>query len=57
MKNDEPDLAIIHANQLVTMDSKFGVPRIGEKMGELAIILDGAVAVKDDKREKLLLKN
>jgi len=49
MKNDEPDLAIIHANQLVTMDSKFGVPRIGEKMGELAIILDGAVAVKDDK--------
>lgn len=49
MKNDEPDLAIVHANQLVTMDSKFGVPRIGEKMGELAIILDGAVAVKDDK--------
>lgn len=49
MKKDELDLAIIHANQLVTMDSKFGVPRIGEKMGELAIILDGAVAVKDDK--------
>lgn len=49
MKNNEPDLAIIHTNQLVTMDSKFGVPRIGEKMGELAIILDGAVAVKDDK--------
>lgn len=49
MKNDEPDLAIVHANQLVTMDSKFGVPRIGEKMGELAIITDGAVAVKDDK--------
>ncbi len=49
MKNDEPDLAIVHANQLITMDSKFGVPRIGEKMGELAIILDGAVAVKDDK--------
>ncbi|MCK4281018.1 MAG: imidazolonepropionase [Candidatus Lokiarchaeota archaeon] len=49
MKNDEPDLAIVHANQLVTIDSKFGVPRIGEKMGELAIILDGAVAVKDDK--------
>ena len=49
MKNDEPDLVIVHANQLVTIDSKFGVPRIGEKMGELAIILDGAVAVKDDK--------
>ncbi|GAH55197.1 unnamed protein product, partial [marine sediment metagenome] len=49
MKNDEPDLVIVHAKQLVTIDSKFGAPRIGEKMGELAIILDGAVAVKDDK--------
>jgi imidazolonepropionase len=45
----EPDLVIIHAHELVTMDSKFGVPRIGENMSELAIIPDGAVVVKDDK--------
>ncbi len=45
----EPDLVIFHANQLVTMDTTFGAPRINEEMSELAIIHDGAVAVKDER--------
>ncbi len=44
-----PDLVILHANELVTMDSKYGVPRTGKAMEELAIINDGALAIKDDK--------
>ncbi|MFX1574803.1 MAG: imidazolonepropionase [Promethearchaeota archaeon] len=44
----EPDLVIFHANQLVTMNTTFGAPRIGEEMSDLAIINDGAVAVKDN---------
>ena len=44
-----PDLVILHANELVTMDSKYGAPRIGKAMEELAIINDGALAIKDDK--------
>ncbi len=43
------DLVILNAHELVTMDRKFGAPRIGKKMEELAIINDGAVAVKDGK--------
>lgn len=43
------DLVILNANELVTLDSKYGVPRIGEKMKELAIINDGALAIKDEK--------
>jgi imidazolonepropionase len=43
-----PDIIIVHANELVTMDSKYGVPRIGETMSELCIINDGALALKDD---------
>ncbi len=39
------DLIIIHINELVTMDSKYGVPRRGESMAELAPIHDGAVAI------------
>jgi len=31
------------------MNTKYGAPRIGEDMAELAIINDGAVAVKDDR--------
>jgi imidazolonepropionase len=38
------DLVIIHANELVTLDSKYGIPRVGEDMKNLAIIQDGAVA-------------
>ncbi|MFX1343476.1 MAG: imidazolonepropionase [Promethearchaeota archaeon] len=44
----EPDLVIYHANELVTMNTAFGAPRIGEDMSELAIIHDGALAIKDD---------
>ncbi len=39
------DLIIIHINELVTMDSKYGVPRRGKNMAELAPIHDGAVAI------------
>ncbi len=46
-KNTIPDLAIIYANELVTMDTRLGCPRIGDKMTELGIITDGAIAVKD----------
>jgi imidazolonepropionase len=47
--NIEPDLAIFHCYELVTMHTKYGAPRIGKEMSELAIINDGAVAVKDDR--------
>ncbi|MFX1498504.1 MAG: imidazolonepropionase [Promethearchaeota archaeon] len=47
-KGSSPSLIIIHANQLVTLDSKYGVPRIGDQMKELAIIEDGAIAVRDN---------
>jgi imidazolonepropionase len=49
LSNVEPDLVIFHANELVTMNTKYGAPRIGEDMSELAIINDGAVATKDDR--------
>jgi len=39
------DLIVIHINELVTMDSKYGVPRRGKNMAELAPIHDGAVAI------------
>ncbi len=42
------DLIIIHINELVTMDSKYGVPRRGKNMAELAPIHDGAVAISDN---------
>jgi len=48
-KDIVPDTVIKHANELVTMNSKFGVPRIGKAMKELAIITDGALAIKDGK--------
>jgi len=44
-----PDLAIINANELVTLDSKYGVPRKGKQMTELAIINDGAIAINGEK--------
>ena len=46
---DDPDLVIFHANELITMNTRFGAPRIGENMSELAIINDGALAVKEDR--------
>ncbi len=45
----EPDLVVFNTNELVTMNSKFGAPRIGKNMSELGIINNGAVAVKDDR--------
>ena len=45
----DPDLVIFHANELITMNTRFGAPRIGENMSELAIINDGALAVKEDR--------
>lgn len=47
MNEMNPDLAIIHINELVTLDSKYGAPRIGKQMTELALLHDGAVAVKE----------
>ncbi|MFX1348115.1 MAG: imidazolonepropionase [Promethearchaeota archaeon] len=45
----EPDLVIFHCNELVTMNTKYGAPRIAGDMSELAIINDGAIAIKDDR--------
>lgn len=42
------DLIIIHANELVTMDTAYGVPRVGSDMKNLAIIADGAIAISRD---------
>ncbi len=42
------DLIIIHINELVTMDSKYGIPRRGKNMAELAPIHDGAVAISSN---------
>ncbi|NHJ33668.1 MAG: imidazolonepropionase [Asgard group archaeon] len=44
-----PDIVIKHANELVTLNSKYGIPRIGKAMKELAIINDGALAIKEGK--------
>jgi len=44
----EPNLVIFGANELVTMNAAYGEPRIGEDMSNLAIINDGAIAIKDD---------
>jgi imidazolonepropionase len=46
-ESKSPTLIIIHANQLVTLDSKYGAPRLGDQMKDLTIIEDGAVVVKD----------
>jgi len=43
------DIGIIHANELVTLDSKLGVPRKGAMMSNLASIKDGALGIKDGK--------
>ncbi|NVM38383.1 MAG: imidazolonepropionase [Candidatus Lokiarchaeota archaeon] len=46
--NVEPDLVIFNSNELVSMNTRYGAPRTGENMSELAIIKDGAIAIKDD---------
>ncbi len=45
----EPNFVIFGANELVTMNTVYGAPRIGEDMLNLAIINDGAIAIKDDR--------
>lgn len=47
MTEINPDLAIININELVTLNSKYGAPRIGKQMSNLAVINNGAVAVKE----------
>lgn len=49
MTSDDLDIAIIHANELVTLDSKLGIPRKGDNMSKLAVISDGALGIKDGK--------
>jgi imidazolonepropionase len=45
----EPNLVIFGASELITMNTAYGAPRIGEDMSNLAIINDGAIAIKDDR--------
>ncbi|TFF88372.1 MAG: imidazolonepropionase [Promethearchaeota archaeon] len=47
MENE--NLFILNIKQLITMDRKYGVPRIGENMTKLGIIKNGAIAVKNEK--------
>ena len=42
------EMIIVHANELVSMDTVYGVPRVGQGMEDLAIIPDGAVAISGD---------
>jgi imidazolonepropionase len=49
MSDFNPDLVIINVSELVTLDSKYGSPRTGSAMSNLAIIENGAIAVQKDK--------
>jgi imidazolonepropionase len=46
MSDIKPDLVIINASELATLDSKYGSPRTGSAMSNLAIIKNGALAVQ-----------
>jgi imidazolonepropionase len=49
MPSIKPDLVIINASELATLDSKYGSPRTGSTMSNLAIIKNGAIAIhKED---------
>jgi len=43
------DYAIIHASELATMAQKVNQPRFGKEMGNVVVIRDGAVAVRDER--------
>jgi len=43
------NLFILNIKQLVTLDRKYGVPRIGENMSKLGIINNGAIAINNNK--------
>ncbi|MFX1363392.1 MAG: imidazolonepropionase [Promethearchaeota archaeon] len=45
----DPDLVIFNVNELVTMNTRYGAPRIGNSMSKLATINDGALAIKADR--------
>ena len=45
----DADFVIIHANELVTLAGSSEAPRIKERMNDLSIVYDGAIAVKDGK--------
>jgi imidazolonepropionase len=49
LAESEPNLVIFGANELITMNTAYGAPKIGEDMSNLAIINDGAIAIKDDR--------
>jgi imidazolonepropionase len=45
----EADFAIVHANELVTLQGTSNNPRVKEDMNNLGVIDDGAVAVKNER--------
>ncbi|KKN42982.1 hypothetical protein LCGC14_0707670 [marine sediment metagenome] len=49
ISESDPDLVIFNIHELVTMDFRFGTPRIGSNMRKLGIINNGSVVVKGDK--------
>ena len=48
MPESIPDLVILNANELVTLNSKSGIPRKGKLASKLDEIKDGAIAIKKD---------
>jgi imidazolonepropionase len=48
-KKLEPDIIIVNANQVITMDSSYGLPRIGDEMSQLGILSDAAIAIQGGK--------
>ncbi|MFW9949072.1 MAG: imidazolonepropionase [Candidatus Thorarchaeota archaeon] len=45
----EPDIIIVNANQILTMNSNYPIPRIGENLSKLGILFDAAIATREDK--------
>lgn len=48
-QEENPDLVIFNANELITMNTTYGAPRTGKNMSELSIINNGAIGVKEDR--------
>jgi hypothetical protein len=45
----EPDIIIVNANQVITMESDCAIPRVGDNLSDLGILFDAAIAIQDDK--------
>ncbi|MCK4484607.1 MAG: imidazolonepropionase, partial [Candidatus Thorarchaeota archaeon] len=45
----KPDLLLTHIGQLATLAGNSDRPKTGDELGDLAIIEDGAIAIKDGK--------